>query len=331
MSIKAILAGLAITGPILAATSESAAANPQLWQVEWKATNFDKHSVPFEEILSGGPPKDGIPSIDDPSFTSAENAKLGIAPTVPVITFSHNGDARAYPLGILMAHEIVNDTVGGKPVVITYCPLCNAAIVFDAMVDGKVLEFGTTGKLRNSDLVMYDRTTESWWQQFLGEAIVGDMTGKRLKMLPSRIEGFGRFEARFPNGKVLLPAHPLMSGYGANPYVGYDSRREPYQFFRGRLPAGIPALARVVAVGQEAWSLELLRKERRITRGDLTITWEPGQNSALDTRDISEGREVGNVVVTRKTETGSVDIVHDIVFAFVFYAFRPNGTIHHAN
>ena len=100
--------------------------------------------------------------------------------TEPVIGLVVNGDARAYPLKILIWHEIVNDTVGGVPVTVTYCPLCNSAIVFERTVDGRVLDFGTTGKLRNSDLVMYDRQTESWWQQFSGTAIVGAMTGTKL-------------------------------------------------------------------------------------------------------------------------------------------------------
>ena len=167
-----------------------------------------------------------------------------------------------------MRHEIVNDNVGGVPVAVTYCPLCNSAIVFDARVDGKALQFGTTGNLRNSDLVMYDRTTESWWQQFLGEAIVGDLTGKKLKMLPSRIESFARFRKRFPNGKVLVPAFSFIRGFGANPYVGYDTSPRPF-LYRRPLPNGIPPLARVVAVGVEAWSLALLRSTHTMANAEL--------------------------------------------------------------
>jgi hypothetical protein len=247
--------------------------------------------------------------------------------TVPVISFTLNGESKAYPLGILMRHEIVNDRVGGVPVAVTYCPLCNAAIVFDAKLDGKVLDFGTTGKLRNSDLVMYDRQTESWWQQFLGEGIVGSMTGKKLKMLPSRIEAFGRYKKAHPNGKVLLSAFPGR-GFGGNPYVGYDGSPHPF-LYRGPLPSGIPALMRVVAVGDEAWSIALLRQKKRIEVGDLVLTWEAGQNSALDTRDISKGKDVGNVVVKRKTGSGLVDAVHDVTFAFTFHAFKPKGKLHH--
>lgn len=295
-----------------------------LWQVSWPKTDFSKSSVNRSEIISGGPRKDGIPSIDKPSFKPV--SEVDLAATVPVISIEINGDARAYPLGILMSHEIVNDRIGGKKVTVTYCPLCNAAIVFDAKVGDRELEFGTTGNLRNSDLVMYDRQTESWWQQFLGEAIIGEYTGTRLKMLPSRIESFAKFKKRFPEGRVLNPTGTF-GGYGSNPYVGYDTARYPF-LYKGALPKDMAAMTRLVVVGEEAWTLELLKQQRKIKRGDLVITWEPGQNSALDSRTISKGRDVGNVVVQRKTSAGLKDAVHDITFAFVFKAFKPNGIVH---
>ena len=154
------------------------------WQQEgWTKTDFSKSRVSWLEIVSGGPPKDGIPSIDNPIFKAVAGDKE-LTPRDPVIELAIGGDARAYPLRILIWHEIVNDTVAGVPVTVTYCPLCNSAIVFDRRVPPHVLDFGTTGKLRNSDLVMYDRQTESWWQQFTGEAIVGALTGTQLKLLP---------------------------------------------------------------------------------------------------------------------------------------------------
>ncbi|MDJ0947302.1 MAG: DUF3179 domain-containing protein [Alphaproteobacteria bacterium] len=304
-----------------------ALANPSSWKREWPKTDFSKTSVEFNEILSGGPPKDGIPSIDDPKFLPVEKiTELG--EKEPVITVEIEGDLRGYPLRILTWHEIVNDTVGGVPVAVTYCPLCNSALVFDRRLDGQVLEFGTTGKLRNSDLVMYDRQTESWWQQFMGEAIIGELTGKRLKFVPVRVESFARFKARGAHGRVLVPTSAWGRRYGQNPYVGYDGRSAPYPFFRGDLPDNVPPLERVVVVGKEAWAFSLLREKGRVERDDLVITWEAGQNSALDTRMIAEGRDVGNVVVQRKTEDGMVDAVHDVSFAFAFHAFHPDGTIH---
>lgn len=295
------------------------------WRSEWPNTDFSVHSIDYSEILSGGPPKDGIPSIDNPKFVPV-TAENDLAPTEPVVGLVIGGEARAYPLRILTWHEIVNDVIGGKPVTVTYCPLCNSAIVFDRTLDGKVLEFGTTGKLRNSDLVMYDRTTESWWQQFLGEAIVGELTGKKLKMLPSRLESWERFAARHPEGSVLVPGNENIRSYGQNPYDGYDSSAVPF-LYRGEMPEGIEPMARVVAVGQTAWSMTLLRESGKIESGDLVLTWEAGQNSALDHRTISKGRDVGNVVVQQRKNGELHDVPYDVTFAFVFHAFHPDGEL----
>jgi hypothetical protein len=225
----------------------SAAANPDVWkQRGWAETDFSKTSIDFSEILSGGPPKDGIPSIDEPAFRPASEIK-SVAATEPVIRLEVNGDLRAYPLQVLTWHEIVNDTIGGVPVAVTYCPLCNAALVFNRTVAGATTTFGTTGMLRNSDLVMYDRKTQSWWQQFTGEAIVGSDTGNELEMLPSRVVAFGDFAAEAPDGKVLVPNNPSMRAYGRNPYAGYDGAARPF-LYNGEMPEGIGAMVRVVAI-----------------------------------------------------------------------------------
>jgi hypothetical protein len=304
-----------------------AGAAPDEWRVEWPRTDFTRAGVPFDEIMSGGPPKDGIPSIDRPKFVPLAEAR-DVRDTEPVIGLVLKGEARAYPLSILIWHEIVNDTVGGVPVAITYCPLCNSAVVFDRRLGGRTLEFGTTGKLRHSDLVMYDRQTESWWQQFLGEAIVGALTGETLRMVPSRLESFAEFRQRAPAGRVLVPNNPGMRRYGMNPYAGYDSSDTPF-LYRGPLPEGIAALERVVVVGREAWPLTRVRAKGVIARDDLRLTWRPGQVSALDARRVAEGREVGGVVVERRRADGQwEDAVHDVAFAFAFRAFHPAGTLH---
>ncbi len=321
-----VSAVLALAALLLWLNGGGAAANPDQWRYEWDKTDFSRSSVEFGEILSGGPPKDGIPSIDDPQFVPVTSVE-DLGPNEPVIGLVVNGVAKAYPLRVLTWHEIVNDTIGEVPVAVTYCPLCNAAIVFDRRVEGQTVEFGTTGKLRNSDLIMYDRSTETWWQQFLGEGIVGEWTGKTLKILPARLEAWSLFAQRHPDGQVLVPNNPNMRDYGANPYRGYDGA--PYPFlYDGEYPKGIAPMARVVAVGTEAWALSLLKAKGRIESGDTVLSWQPGQNSALDTRAIAEGRDVGNVVAQRKTADGSLeDIPYDVTFAFVFHAFRPEGTI----
>lgn len=298
------------------------------WKREWPRTDFSRRSISWSEVAGGGPPKDGIPSIDHPRFTAVADAyPLKLGENEPVITFSLNGQARAYPLRIITRHEIVNDVVDGRPVTVTYCPLCNLAIVFDRRVGGRVVDFGTTGKLRHSDLVMYDRQTESWWQQFTGEAIVGELTGTKLQVLASRLESLASFKARHPNGHILLPAAANTDAYD-NPYVRYDSRSRPFPFYSGRLPKGIEPMARVVAVEERAWALSLVMEKGQIEADDLVLSWSAGQASALDTRDISKGRDVGNVVVQRRTSEGLRDVPYTVTFAFAFHAFYPDSEIH---
>jgi hypothetical protein len=299
---------------------------PEDWNSEWPDTDFSKHTNPYDEIQSGGVPKDAIPAIDHPEFLPASKIS-NLLGEESVLAFSIGDDIRAYPLRVLIWHEIVNDVVGGLPVTVTYCPLCNSSIVFDRNVDGRTLDFGTTGKLRNSDLVMYDRQTKSWWQQFLGEALIGEMAGKRLKMLPSRLESFALFKERAPEGLVLVPGNPRMRNYGINPYAGYDRMQRP-PMYAGEMPQGISPMVRVVVIGNEAWSLELLRQKKVIERDGLILRWTAGRASALDARTVSHGRDIGNIVVERYRGESLEPVVHDVVFAFVFHAFHPKGTLH---
>ena len=175
-------------GILVLIVSTTGQANPAFWKLEWPSTDFSKSNVPFDEIFSGGVPKDGIPPIDNPRFASIAEVESLYKGTEPVITVNINGAARAYPLGILMTHEIVNDELGGKPITVTFCPLCNSAIVFDRLVDGKVYDFGVSGKLRNSDLIMWDRQTQSWWQQFTGEGTEGTTFGDVPLMAETKLE-----------------------------------------------------------------------------------------------------------------------------------------------
>ncbi len=304
-----------------------AIAQPSHWASEGWRTDFSKFVVPLTDILDGGPRRDGIPPIDEPRFRPASEI-TDLTPQEPVIVFPIGPKARAYPLRVLTWHEIVNDTVDTLPVAVTYCPLCNTAIVFDRRLDERVLDFGTSGKLRHSDLIMYDRQTESWWQQFTGEAIIGWLAGRRLKLLPSKIVSFKEFKATAPNGPVLIPNDAAARRYGTNPYAGYDSRAEPYGLFQGELPKGMPAMARVVfargAAGPVAVAMSHLAAKRRLIHEGFTFVWEAGSSSALDKAQIAAGRDVGSVTVTGPAGEPAV---HDVTFAFALYAFHPDAVI----
>lgn len=184
-------------------------------------TDGVKHSVPLNEIIGGGPAKDGIPSIDSPKFVSVSEAGAFLKDEEPGIGLAIDGVKRFYPFQILVWHEIVNDTINGRRVLVTYCPLCLSGIVFDPLVKGERVEFGTSGKLWNSNLVMYDRKTDSLWSQILGEAIVGEMTGTRLNVLPSDMMRFGDFGRLYPDGQVLSRDTGAVRFYGRDPYGDY--------------------------------------------------------------------------------------------------------------
>lgn len=304
------------------AVTTHAADPPAQWRASWPVTDFSKATVDLGEILSGGPGKDGIPAIDAPrlvplaDYTAADDKE-------PVVGLVINSEARAYPLRVLIWHEIVNDEVGGVPVTITYCPLCNTSVVFERRLDGRLLDFGTTGNLRHSDLVMYDRQTQSWWQQYGGEAIVGALAGKRLRVVPSRLESLAEFRARAPGGKVLIPTDPNARDYGASPYAGYDRSAVPF-LYGGRLPSGVEPMMRVVAVGDHAWTLPLISKAGEVVQEGVELRWRAGQRSALDETRIDEGRDVGSVQVTRS----GADVPHVVTFAFAFFAFNPRGVLY---
>ena len=304
---------------LLVATQAS--ANPERWKSEWPKTNFEKTNIAsWSEILSGGPPRDGIPALSDPQFIRIDDEN-GIEDREPVVTVEIEGEVpRAYPIRYLTWHENINDTAGGVPYAVTYCPLCNSAPTFDRRVEGQVLTFGVTGKLKDSNLIMYDRETESWWQQAIGEGIVGEFTGVELTQLPSWMESWAEFKARNPNGLVLAePAFPR--SYGQNPYVSYDSSSEPFLFNGEMPPNDIPPLSRVVRVGERAWPVSRLAALGEITEAGVTISWNSGQASALDSARIGEGKDVGTI---RVRENGR-DVPHDVMFAFAFHAFFPDG------
>lgn len=295
---------------------------PRGWAREWPRTDFSKTVVDFDEILSGGPPKDGIPAVDDPSFLAAAD-ETRLEGREPVMSVEIGGEARAYPVRYLMWHEIVNDRIGDAPFSVTFCPLCNSGLVFDGRHGGRELTFGVSGKLRFSDMVMYDRQTESWWQQFTGAGIVGALTGETLTVIPSRLESWDAFKARASNGVVMDQPVGVRRNYGFNPYANYDSSAWPFLYSGSPPPHDIPALARVLRVGDRAWPLSRLEGRDELVEDGVRITWAAGQASALDARRIAEGRDVGTVTAY-DAATGAL-LPHEVVFAFAFQAFEPEG------
>jgi hypothetical protein len=323
---RAAFAGAVVS---LALVATASAAPPALTE-GWR-TDFSRHLVPLSEFQSGGPGKDGIPALDHPRFAPAASVDW-LAFREPVIELAVGRDVRAYPLQILIWHEIVNDRVGGVPVAVTFCPLCNTAIVFVRRVRGRTLSFGTTGNLRDSDLVMYDRMTESWWQQFGGEALVGRYAGMRLRILPARIVSWREFEQQHPNGRVLTRHTGYSRPYGENPYSGYDDASSPPFFPAAH--AGDHRLEpkeRVVFLehGKEtvAVPFSALRRHRvirvRLDGHRLLVRWRPGVASALDAGIIPIGRDVG---AARVTENGRA-VAFTEPFWFAVAAFRPDTTI----
>ena len=281
-------------------TEDNRSERQQIISADWN-TNFNRHTVPYSELLALLPVRDGIPAIDEPVFISTGEAAEWLAPQEPVIAYENNGDARAYPLQIMTYHEIVNDEVGGDPVTVTFCPLCNSAIVFDRRLNGEVYDFGTSGWLRNSDLVMYDRNTESLWQQFTGEGIVGEQAGEQLTFLPSSIVSFADFQEAFPEGVILSRQTGHQRPYGQNPYPGYDRIGENPFAFAGVPDGRLAAMERVIAVSfgdtDVAYPLKLLANEGVINDTqdgqDLVLFHTGGTASALDKPLILMGTDVG--------------------------------------
>jgi hypothetical protein len=268
--------------------------------LEWPNTDFENTLVDLDEIMSGGPPKDGIPPIDAPEFDSVADASQWLNPREPVVVVSAGGETKAYPIQILTWHEIVNDSVGGVPVSVTFCPLCNATIVFDRRSNGEVLDFGTTGRLRKSDLVMYDRQSESWWQQFTGRAIVGKKAGTVLQRIPAAIVAFEDFRDAYPDAPVLSRRTGHHRAYGNNPYRGYDSiDDQPFLFF-DPIDKRLPPMERVlnVSIGEShklypfsAFAAEPVINDE-VEGMPVVVFSRQGTLSALDGSVIADSREV---------------------------------------
>ncbi len=225
--------------------------------------------VPASAIQRGGPPKDGIPAIDRPRFVAAAQASLSADDRVLGVTV--NGDARAYPLRILNWHEVVNDQVGGQPVVVTYCPLCGTGMAFDARVDGRARSFGVSGLLYNSDVLLYDRDTQSLWSQIMRTAVSGPAAGRMLVQLPLAHTTWSDWRTRHPDTRVLSTDTGHVRDYSHDPYAGYESR-ERLMFDVAHRDHRLEAKAWVLGlqVGAEAKAYPLSALAARLgERGEL--------------------------------------------------------------
>jgi hypothetical protein len=282
--------------------------NPKNLDLRWN-TDISKRVAPLEEftalLLA-----DEIPPIDRPEFWNADQALRQYFTHEPVIALEIGGEAKAFPLSVLTYHEIVNDSIGGIPVSVTYCPLCNAAIIFDRRLnfngDHWLLDFGVSGMLRNSDLVMWDRQTESWWQQFTGEALVGKLAGAKLSYLSSMIISLEEFTNSYPAGKILSTHTGHNMEYGTNPYTGYDDpgNSRPRLYF-GELDLRLPAMERVVDIHingkYKIYPLSVIQQKEVLNDHfegrEIVIFYTSKTVSVLDEHQISESKEIGSVTV----------------------------------
>ena len=283
----------------------------------WK-TNFQKHSAPYKEFLSGGPAKNGIPAIETPIFVSVQEAGAWLADREPVQVVNVAGDVRAYPQQILIWHQIVNDTVGSQPVLITFSPISSTTSAFKRTIDDQVLVFGTAGVTRKSNIVLFDQQTESWWQEFGGEAIVGNLTGKQLEALPMQIVSWRQFKTAFPDGKVLSRQTGFARPYGQTPYVLYDTEGTPQGWDGTYDRRVIPIQERVLGIhiGQTAMAIPYPKLATKpviqISLGgvELVAFHQKGMASPLDSRTISDGRDIGSTGVFERTLQGKLLSFH---------------------
>ena len=279
----------------------------------WK-TDFRFHTVPYDEIFSGGVPRDGIPPLYEPRTVSIAEADEWVEDVEPVVALELNGEARAYPLQVLTWHEIANDNLGGVPVAVTFCPLCNSAVVFDRTLDGAVYEFGVSGNLRNSDLVMWDRQTESWHQQLTGAGVAGALAGAQLDFIPAQIVSWDAFKSAHPGGDALSKDTGYARDYGRNPYAGYDrADNPPFLFFepgsrtRAETDPRLLPKERVAALeingDAVAFPYSALRRERVVSHEvggeEVVVFYVSGAVSALGAGRIAEADDVGATGVFR--------------------------------
>lgn len=267
--------------------------------------SFPDPLIDLDRIRDGGPPPDGIPAIDDPVFQDVGTVDW-LEPNEAVLALEIGDDARAYPIQVMTWHEIVNDTVADTPVTVSYCPLCNSALAFDRRLGARVVDFGTSGRLFNSSMVMYDRQTESLWTHFDGHAVAGALTGEELETLPIATTSWDDFRAAHPDGLVLTRSTGHSRDYGRNPYAGYDDPTTSPFLYDGDLDPRLEPKARVVVVrdGDEP-AVALVRSDLLDTGvfefeahgRRLVAVLDPGTASPLDRAAVAAGYDQGAVGV----------------------------------
>lgn len=276
-----------------------------------------KYIVDPSKILSGGPPKDGIPSIDNPKFVPLSEADRWIEDNELVLAIIYKGVKRVYPLQILVWHEIVNDTIAGDPILITYCPLCGSGIAYRRSLDGEAVEFGTTGKLYNSNLVMYDRKTDTWWTQIDGKAIVGEMTGGKLTEVSIDTVIWGEWKKGHPDSEVLSRDTGFSRNYGRDPYGSYyeDSYLMfPVEHDDQRIHP------KTVIFGIEVEGVYKAYKEQDVIRKG---TFEDSVAGV----PVRISRDTAGIVTFTNLDSGQ-EIVKERDFWFAWYAFHPDTLVY---
>jgi len=286
--------------------------NPKNIPFTWK-TNLSKKSVDLSEIQIVLP-KSSFPTLDYPKFVEKEVGLQMFFKNEPVIVVEVDGLAKAYSMNILTMHEIANDELGGMHILVTYCPLCNSGIVYNRVLKIKgeqvTLEFEASGMLRNSDMVMLDRKTESLWQQLMGTAIVGEYNETELEIIPSIIISVEEFFRRYPNGKILSKRTGFAnaeSRYGYNPYANYDKKSTPYERFfeSGKVDKRLPAMERVVDIENmgdyKVYSFSSVLEKGVINdifkTSKVVLFYKAGTISIMDKNDITASRDIGSVTV----------------------------------
>ena len=295
--------------------------NPRNTEYNWK-TDTTKKNVDLSEIILVAP-RNTFPRIDYPDFIDKAKGLDAFFKHEPVISVAINGEAKAYPLNMLTMHEMSNDSLGSVPILPTYCPLCNSSVVYDRRLkqNGKeyLLDFEVSGMLRNSDMVMADKQTETWWQQLTGTGLVGELSGAELEVIPSMVISVEDFFSRYPEGKILSPETGTVSEehYGTNPYENYDSEsNKPWERFfdYAKLDSRLPPMERVIDVegsnGYKIYPFSIITKEGvindRYDGRNIVILYKEGTVSILDKKEIAKSKAIGSAIIFSSELEGKI-------------------------